>query len=148
MNHEGVRLPKHAGESLLRDFAEGWRRAPKEVGDVHAKSPADIVLVHGAFANTSSWSKLILLLMAKGFSVVAVHCPLSSLADDAAAERVIGMQDALLHATQGPFAQGSNDLPILSQPYAVVDFIQEQRANWARTSKQRLDPRCLPPFSV
>jgi alpha-beta hydrolase superfamily lysophospholipase len=30
-----------------------------------------IVLVHGAFANTSSWSKLIPLLMAKGFSVVA-----------------------------------------------------------------------------
>jgi alpha-beta hydrolase superfamily lysophospholipase len=44
-----------------------------------------IVLVHGAFANTSSWSKLIPLLMAKGFSVVAVHCPLSSLADDVAA---------------------------------------------------------------
>ena len=54
-----------------------------------------IVLVHGAFANTSTWSKLIPLLVAKGFSVVAVHCPLSSLADDVAAvERVIGMQDA------------------------------------------------------
>jgi pimeloyl-ACP methyl ester carboxylesterase len=54
-----------------------------------------IVLVHGAFANTSTWSKLIPLLVAKEFSVVAVHCPLSSLADDAAAvERVIGMQDA------------------------------------------------------
>jgi len=54
-----------------------------------------IVLVHGAFANTSTWSKLIPLLIAKGFSVVAVHCPLSSLADDVAAvERVIGMQDA------------------------------------------------------
>jgi pimeloyl-ACP methyl ester carboxylesterase len=218
-----------------------------------------IVLVHGAFANTSTWSKLIPLLIAKGFPVVAVHCPLSSLADDVAAvERVIGMQDgpvllvghswggatiteagnnaqvrglvyiaaaapdsgqsfndwwkgsppapgapeirpygpggyvaltadgfrehfvqdlpsdevALLHATQGPFAQGSNDekitnaawrdkpswfiigehdhmllfelekataekigaktlvlssshLPMLSQPYAVADFIEE-----------------------
>jgi pimeloyl-ACP methyl ester carboxylesterase len=53
-----------------------------------------IVLVHGAFANTSSWSKVIPLLIAKGLSVVAVHCPLSSLADDVAAvDRVIGMQD-------------------------------------------------------
>jgi pimeloyl-ACP methyl ester carboxylesterase len=53
-----------------------------------------IVLVHGAFADTSSWAKLIPLLIAKGFSVVAAHCPLSSLADDVAAvERVIGMQE-------------------------------------------------------
>jgi pimeloyl-ACP methyl ester carboxylesterase len=54
-----------------------------------------IVLVHGAFANTSSWSKVIPLLKAKGLSVVAVHCPLSSLADDVASvDRVIGMQGA------------------------------------------------------
>ena len=54
-----------------------------------------IVLVHGAFADTSSWRKVIPLLMAKGFSVVAAHCPLSSLADDVAAvQRVIGMQAA------------------------------------------------------
>jgi len=218
-----------------------------------------IVLVHGAFANTSSWSKVIPLLIAKGFSVAAANCPLSSLADDVGAvDRVMGMQDgpvllvghswggaiiteagnaaqvvglvyiaaaapdsgesfnewwkgsppapgapeikpygpggyvalsaegfrdhfgqdlpadeiALLHATQGPFAQGSNDetistaawrvkptwfimgendhmllfdlekataeklgaktlvlrsshLPMLSQPYAVADFIEE-----------------------
>jgi hypothetical protein len=52
-----------------------------------------IVLVHGAFARTSTWSKLISLLIAKGLSVVAAHCPLSSLADDVAAvDRVIGMQ--------------------------------------------------------
>jgi pimeloyl-ACP methyl ester carboxylesterase len=54
-----------------------------------------IVLVHGAFANASRWSKIIPLLIADGFSVVAAHCPLSSLADNVAAvERVIGMQNA------------------------------------------------------
>jgi pimeloyl-ACP methyl ester carboxylesterase len=53
-----------------------------------------IVLVHGAFADTSSWAKLIPLLFAKGFSVVAAHCPLSSLSDDVAAvKRVIGTQE-------------------------------------------------------
>src|SRR6202167_4155909 len=53
-----------------------------------------IVLVHGAFANSSSWSKVIPLLIAKGFSAAAANCPLSSLADDVAAvDRVIGMQD-------------------------------------------------------
>jgi pimeloyl-ACP methyl ester carboxylesterase len=49
-----------------------------------------VVLVHGAFANTSSWSKVIPLLKAKGLSVLAVHCPLSSLADDVSSvDRVI-----------------------------------------------------------
>jgi hypothetical protein len=42
-----------------------------------------IVLVHGAFANAGCWAKLVPLMRAKGFSVVASHCPLSSLADDA-----------------------------------------------------------------
>ena len=40
-----------------------------------------IVLVHGAFANAGCWSKLIPLLMAKGFDVVGANCPLSSLTD-------------------------------------------------------------------
>lgn len=52
-----------------------------------------IVLVHGAFASSSSWAKVIPLLTARGFPVVAVHCPLSSLANDVAAvNRVLDMQ--------------------------------------------------------
>ncbi|MFT3700136.1 MAG: alpha/beta hydrolase [Kofleriaceae bacterium] len=43
-----------------------------------------IVLVHGAFADGASWNKVIPLLEAKGYSVVAVHDPLSSLPDDVA----------------------------------------------------------------
>lgn len=42
----------------------------------------NIVLVHGAWADGSSWSKVIPLLTAKGFNVVAVHNPLTSLEDD------------------------------------------------------------------
>jgi pimeloyl-ACP methyl ester carboxylesterase len=44
-----------------------------------------VVLVHGAFADGSSWSKVIPLLQARGLDVVAVQNPLSSLADDVAA---------------------------------------------------------------
>lgn len=43
-----------------------------------------IVLVHGAFADGASWNKVIPLLEAKGYTVVAVHDPMSSLADDVA----------------------------------------------------------------
>ncbi|WP_424632036.1 alpha/beta fold hydrolase [Bradyrhizobium sp. SYSU BS000235] len=46
-----------------------------------------VVLVHGAFADGSSWNKVIPLLEAKGLKVVAVQNPLSSLNDDVAATR-------------------------------------------------------------
>jgi len=47
----------------------------------------NIVLVHGAFADGSSWSKVIPLLQAKGYNVIAVQNPLSSLADDVTATK-------------------------------------------------------------
>jgi pimeloyl-ACP methyl ester carboxylesterase len=54
----------------------------------------NIVLVHGAWADGSSWSKVIPLLQAKGLHVVAVQNPLTSLADDVAAtKRAIALQD-------------------------------------------------------
>jgi pimeloyl-ACP methyl ester carboxylesterase len=54
----------------------------------------NIVLVHGAWADGSCWSKVIVLLEAKGFHVVAVQNPLTSLADDVAAtKRIIALQD-------------------------------------------------------
>src|SRR6059058_4147790 len=54
----------------------------------------NIVLVHGAFADGSSWAKVIPLLEAKGYHVTAVQNPLTSLADDVAAtKRVIAMQE-------------------------------------------------------
>ena len=52
-----------------------------------------VVLIHGAFADGSSWNRVIPLLQAKGLKVVAVQNPLTSLADDvAAAQRVIDAQ--------------------------------------------------------
>ena len=54
----------------------------------------NVVLVHGAWADGSSWSKLIPLLQAKGLHVVAVQNPLSSIADDVAStNRIINVQD-------------------------------------------------------
>jgi pimeloyl-ACP methyl ester carboxylesterase len=54
----------------------------------------NIVLVHGAWADGSSWSKLIPLLQAKGLHVVAAQNPLSSIADDVAStNRLINAQD-------------------------------------------------------
>lgn len=63
-----------------------------------ASSPAyaaveTIVLVHGAFADASSWSKVIPILEKDGYFVTAVQIPLTSLPDDVAvAKRVIDAQ--------------------------------------------------------
>jgi len=49
------------------------------------KSNPTVVLVHGAWADGSSWSKVIPILLAKGVPVVAAQLPLSGVADDLAA---------------------------------------------------------------
>jgi len=52
-----------------------------------------IVLVHGAFADGSSWNKVIPLLEAEGFTVTAVQNPLKSLSEDVATtKRVLDAQ--------------------------------------------------------
>ena len=43
-----------------------------------------IILVHGAFADGSSWNKLIPILEGQGFAVTAVQNPLKTLAEDVA----------------------------------------------------------------
>jgi len=64
-------------------------------GSAAAAPPVkNIVLVHGAFADGSSWSKVIPLLQAKGFNVTSVQHPMTTLADDVAAvRRALAVQD-------------------------------------------------------
>lgn len=69
------------------------------VGQAQSASRTDggtkpsIVLVHGAYADGTSWGKVIALLQAGGYRVVSVQNPTTSLADDVAAtERVINQQ--------------------------------------------------------
>jgi pimeloyl-ACP methyl ester carboxylesterase len=53
----------------------------------------NIVLVHGAFADASGWSRIIPILQEDGYSVTAVQIPLTSLADDVAtAKRAVDSQ--------------------------------------------------------
>jgi pimeloyl-ACP methyl ester carboxylesterase len=46
------------------------------------ETKATVVLVHGAWADGSSWSRVIPLLQKKGFDVVAAQLPLTSIDDD------------------------------------------------------------------
>lgn len=64
---------------------------------VHAAGPTgikNVLLVHGAWADGSSWSKLIGTLHADGYNVTAVQLPLTSLADDVAVvQRALARED-------------------------------------------------------
>lgn len=55
-----------------------------------------VILVHGAWADGSSWQKVIPLLLKEEIPVIAVQNPTSSLADDAAATRRI------MNSIEGP----------------------------------------------
>lgn len=61
--------------------------AVQQVQGQENNSKKTVVLVHGAFADGSSWEKIIPFLQKQGLNVVAVQNPLSSLADDVAAAR-------------------------------------------------------------
>lgn len=75
-----------------------------------------IVLVHGAFADGSSWSKVIPLLKARGLEVIAVQNPLTSLEDDTAAtkraiERSTGPVILVGHSWGGAVISQAGDDP-------------------------------------
>lgn len=68
--------------------SNAFAQAPGNKKSVH------VVFVHGAWADGSSWSKVIALLQTKGINAVAVQLPLATLAGDVATvKRAIALQD-------------------------------------------------------
>lgn len=85
-----------------------------------------VVLVHGAFADDSSWSKITPLLQAKGFHVTAVGNPLTSFVDDvAAAKKAIAAQSGptvlVGHSYGGVvITEAGNDPKVVSLVYLAA----------------------------
>jgi pimeloyl-ACP methyl ester carboxylesterase len=91
MFYEKLHTLLGAGVSLTFALSPAITSSRNRAPEVKVKN---IVLVHGAFADGTSWSKLIPILEAQGYHVVAVQNPLTSLADDVAAtKRIIALQD-------------------------------------------------------
>jgi pimeloyl-ACP methyl ester carboxylesterase len=85
----------------------------------------DVVLVHGAWADGSSWSKVIGPLEADGINVVAAPLPLTSLADDVAAvdnvlERVDGPVVLAGHAYAGAVIAETRSPKVASLVYIAA----------------------------
>ncbi|XUJ33366.1 alpha/beta fold hydrolase [Bradyrhizobium japonicum] len=87
------------------------RASKKVVRDVNGRSQAagmdaTVVLVHGAWADGSSWAHVITLLQSEGLKTMAAPIPLTSLSDDVAAleralERTDGPVVLVAHAYAG-----------------------------------------------
>jgi pimeloyl-ACP methyl ester carboxylesterase len=86
----------------------------------------NVVLVHGAFADGSSWQKVIPLLQAKGLNVTSVAIPLTSFAEDVAApKRAIAAQNGPVilvgHSYGGVvITEAGNDPKVVGLVYAAA----------------------------
>jgi len=99
----------------------------------------NIVLVHGAFADGTSWGKVIPILEARGFHVIAVQNPLTSLADDAnATRRLIALQDGPVilvgHSWGGAVITEVGDDPKVVGLVYVAAFVPEAGTSANQTS--------------
>jgi pimeloyl-ACP methyl ester carboxylesterase len=89
------------------------------------QSAATVVLVHGAWADGSSWSKVIAGLDSRGIKAVSVPLPLTSFADDVAAldrtlERVEGPVVLAGHAYAGAVIGATRDTKVNALVYVAA----------------------------
>jgi len=110
------------------------------------QSATNVVLVHGAWADGSSWSKVILLLQAKGFKVSAAQIPLTSLADDiTVTRRLLSMQDGptvlVGHSYGGAVISGAaNNQPGVQALVYLAAFGLDEGESLEVLSKQGTPP--------
>ena len=102
---------------------------------------ATVVLVHGAWADGSSWDRVILPLLHEGLKVVCAPIPLTSLSDDAAAlnrvlERIDGPVLLAGHAYAGAVIAATTDEKVKS---LLMAFLVSPAAKWLTGTSVRID---------
>jgi pimeloyl-ACP methyl ester carboxylesterase len=109
-------------------------------------SRKNVVLVHGAWADGSSWSRVIPPLQDKGFNVTAVQLPLTSLDDDiAVTKNLLAMQKgpAVLvgHSYGGAVITGAaNDAPDVTALVYIAAFGLDEGESLESLGKQGPPP--------
>jgi pimeloyl-ACP methyl ester carboxylesterase len=121
--------------------------ASQEIATTNAPTTTNIVLVHGAWADGSSWSKVIPILQNAGHRVIAVQLPLHSVADDVAtvkrAIELFGGPTILVGHSYGGFVitnAGSNNQNVTGLVY-VAAFAPDEDESLLTF----MDPSTLPP---
>jgi pimeloyl-ACP methyl ester carboxylesterase len=117
-----------------------------------ALSNVSVVLVHGAWADGSSWAKIIRRLATDGIKVTAAPLPLTSFADDVAAlnrtlERVTGPVVLVGHAYAGAVIGATRDEKVKALVYVAAlapDEGETVAAVFYRTEPHPLAPKLAP----
>jgi len=103
-------------------------------GQPVSKGVKNIVLVHGAFADGSCWTKVISQLQAKGYDVIAAQNPLTSFTDDvAAAKRAIAQMEGpvllVAHSYGGMVISEAGKDPKVAGLLYVAALVPEEAQN-------------------
>jgi pimeloyl-ACP methyl ester carboxylesterase len=110
---------------------------------------ANVILVHGAWADGSSWARVIPLLAAKGLNVTAVQLPLTSFeADVEAVRRAIALVEGEVllvgHSYAGAvIGQAGND-PKVARLVYIDAFAPDTGSPPERSSASSRPPRWAP----
>src|SRR5215470_4674476 len=123
------------------------------VGAAPPQGVKNIVLVHGAFVDGSSWFRVIPILQAKGYNVTAVQIPLTSLADDVATtqralDRLKGPVLLVGHSWGGVVITDAGQDPKVAGLVYVAAFAPDQGETVADLGKNYPPPPALAAPSV
>jgi pimeloyl-ACP methyl ester carboxylesterase len=117
-----------------------------------SSNDVSVVMVHGAWADGSSWSKVIPALANRGVKVIAPSLPLTSLADDVAAiERALARATGAIvlvgHAYAGAVIGATRDERVKALVYVAAlapDEGETVADVFGRAPPHRLAPRLTP----
>ncbi|TPN37055.1 alpha/beta hydrolase [Mesorhizobium sp. B2-3-3] len=120
---------------------------------VDGKSNVTVILVHGAWADGSSWGRVIPLLQAKGLKVAGVQNPLTSLEDDVAAtKRVIADAEGKVvlvgHSWAGTIITEAGNDPKVAALVYVAAFAPDTDETAESLIKGYPQPPALSTFTV
>jgi pimeloyl-ACP methyl ester carboxylesterase len=139
-SNSGFSSPQNNTNTLIQ------AQSTQGVANTNATNTPNIILVHGAWADGSSWNKVIPILKNAGYRVIAVQLPLHSLADDVAtvkrAIELFGGPTILVGHSYGGFVitNAAYNNPIVTGLVYIAAFVPDE----GESLSNFVDPSKLP----
>lgn len=139
-SNSGFSIPQNNTNTLIQP------QSTQGVANTNATNTPNIILVHGAWADGSSWNKVIPILKNAGYRVIAVQLPLHSLADDVAtvkrAIELFGGPTILVGHSYGGFVitNAAYNNPIVTGLVYIAAFVPDE----GESLSNFVDPSKLP----
>jgi pimeloyl-ACP methyl ester carboxylesterase len=139
-SNSGFSSPQNNTNTLIQP------QSTQGVANTNATNTPNIILVHGAWSDGSSWNKVIPILKNAGYRVIAVQLPLHSLADDVAtvkrAIELFGGPTILVGHSYGGFVitNAAYNNPIVTGLVYIAAFVPDE----GESLSNFVDPSKLP----